>query len=107
MAVPSHQALIAQIRVDLLTPDIDDDVEPGARSFNPAGWSAWAPARSTAIRQVKHRLRDGMMTIRFNKNGLYPDYLYASVPRELFRQWKRVQSPGRFYHRRIKGRYGV
>ena len=107
MPVTPYQRVVAQILVDILTPDVDDDVEAGDRSYNPAGWSAWAPARSSAISQVKHKLRTGEMLVRFNKRGSYPDYLFMNVPRELFRQWKRVQSPGRFYHRRIKDRYGV
>jgi hypothetical protein len=70
-------------------------------------WSTWSPGRSTAIELVKHRLKDGQMTVRFANRHTHPDYLFINVPRELFRQWKRVKSAGAFYHRRIKGSYGV
>lgn len=97
--------LLARILSDALIPQGDESLEQGEREHSLISWSKWAPPRSSAIRQVNHRLRDGMMTVRFNKAGLYPDYLFVNVPRELFRQWKRVRSPGKFYHRRIKDQF--
>lgn len=98
------QAILARILADALLPD-EDTLEPGEREHSLLDWSRWAPLRSSAIVQVSHRLRDGMMTVRFTNGPV--DYLFIDVPRELFRQWKRVRSPGKFYHRRIKGQYSV
>lgn len=96
--------LIARRLADVLTPDVGDEDDENSL----LSWSVHNFPNSSAILVVKHRLRDGAMTVRFNKPGkAYPDYLYNDVPRELFRQWKRVKSAGGFYHRRIKGQYGV
>ena len=92
--------LIARRLADALTPD--DEEEAGRLD-----WSIWSPQGSTAIETVKHKLKDGTMTVRFKNRAMYPDYLFWGVPRELFKQWKRVRSAGRFYHRRIKGSYGL
>jgi hypothetical protein len=95
------QSYIARLITDTLLPEgseADDDSQD---------WSVWNPPRSSAIAQVKHRLKDGQMTVRFVSRHTHPDYLFINVPRELFRQWKRVKSAGAFYHRRIKGSYGV
>ena len=70
-------------------------------------WSEYKPIGSTAIFLVKHRLRDGNMTVRFKKTGLYPDYLFPDVPRGVFRDWKRSMSPGRYYHANVKNQYGM
>jgi len=91
---------------DALIPD-DGLIEVGTREHSMVSWSKWAPPSSSAIRQVNHNLRTSELTIRFNKPAPYPDYLFVNVPRELFRQWKRVRSPGKFYHRRIKGDFNV
>jgi hypothetical protein len=88
---------------DALTPDEDQGDED---SNSLLSWSVWN-ARSRAIQTVKHRLRDGQMTVRFRDKELYPDYLFINVPRELFKQWKRVKSAGKFYHRRIKNNYSI
>jgi hypothetical protein len=96
------QGFIARALVDALTPDEDEGEEDSILS-----WSVWNAENSSAIQTVKHRLRDGNMTVRFKHREMYPDYLFINVPRELFRQWKRVKSAGRFYHRRIKGQYGI
>jgi hypothetical protein len=96
------QGIIARVVADALTPDEDNGDEDSVLS-----WSVWNAPNSSAIQTVKHRLRDGNMTVRFKNREMYPDYLFISVPRELFRQWKRVKSAGRFYHRRIKGSYGI
>lgn len=101
MPASKVSGVILKELVDLLTPD--ESQEEDTNSL--LDWSVWTPPRSSAIVQVKHRLRDGMMTVRFT--GGPTDYLFGSVPRDLFRQWKRVKSPGRFYHRRIKDQYGV
>lgn len=106
MPQPIIQSVLVRAIADALIPD-EDPLEAGARENSLLDWSKWAPERSSAIRQVNHRLRDGMMTVRFNKPQAYPDYLFVNVPRELFKQWKRVVSPGKFYHRRIKGQYSV
>lgn len=95
------QGIILKELIDILTPD--ESQEEDTNSL--LDWSVWNPPYSSAIVQVKHRLRDGMMTVRFTNGPV--DYLFMSVPRELFRQWKRVKSAGAFYHRRIKGQYGV
>lgn len=95
------QGIIARVLVDALTPEEESGEEDSMLS-----WSVWE-ANSRAIQTVKHRLRDGMMTVRFRDRELYPDYLFINVPRELFHQWKRVKSAGAFYHRRIKGQYNV
>lgn len=97
--------LLKQLVADALLPSDEELLEAGTRENSIVSWSRWAPGRSAAIVQVNHRLRDGMMTVRFTGGPI--DYLFWDVPRELFRQWKRVKSPGAFYHRRIKGRYGV
>ncbi len=92
--------LINAFMVDKLidaAPLDDDD------NFSLLSWSEFFP-NSTAIRRVQHRLRDGSMHVRFAGTNS-TDYLFGNVPRELFRQWKRVQSPGKFYHRRIKNQY--
>lgn len=95
------QSYIARLITDNLLPEgseADDDSQD---------WSTWSPGRSSAIQQVKHRLKDGQMTVRFINRPMSPDYLFIGVPRELFRQWKRVKSAGGFYHRRISGAFGV
>jgi hypothetical protein len=100
------QTILARAVADALLPDDDISLlEPGEREHSMLSWSRWAPSGSTAIVQVSHRLRDGMMTVRFTNGPV--DYLFWDVDRELFRQWKRVRSAGAFYHRRIKGRYGI
>jgi hypothetical protein len=82
---------------DLLLPDVDE-----------GSWKVADFPRSSAISQIKHRSKDGMLTVRFNKIGqFYPDYLFIGVPVDIWNQWKRVGSKGRFYHRRIKGQYNV
>jgi hypothetical protein len=101
MPAPKISGVILKELADLLTPD--ESQEEGTNSL--LDWSVWSPQSSSAIVQVKHRLRDGMMTVRFTGGPI--DYLFNGVPRELFRQWKRVKSPGGFYHRRIKGQYGI
>ncbi len=104
--MPTVQAILLRAIADALIPE-EDLLEAGERENSVLDWSKWAPENSSAIRQVNHRLRDGMMTIRFNKVRAYPDYLFYNVPRELFKQWKRVTSAGKFYHRRIKGQYSL
>jgi hypothetical protein len=100
MPNPKIAGIILKELVDLLTPE--ESLEDGSAY----DWSVWEPPASSAIVRVKHRLRDGMMTVRFTGGPV--DYLYYGVPRELFRQWKRVKSAGRFYHRRVKDQgYGV
>jgi hypothetical protein len=99
---PSIQGLVARLLADALTPEDQEDGEDNSL----LSWSVWH-ANSSAIQTVKHRLRDGMMTVRFTNREMYPDYLFMDVPRELFRQWKRVKSAGKFYHRRIKGQYSI
>lgn len=99
MPNPPVQGFIARVLVDALTPDESQGEEDDDSLLS---WSVWSPAGSSAIQTVKHRLRDGQMTVRFTNRPMYPDYLFVNVPRELFRQWKRVKSAGRFYHRRIK-----
>lgn len=106
MPAPVIQGLIARVLTDALTPDAEDDRDASGRFTETMNWGVWE-ANSRAIQTVKHRLRDGMMTVRFRDRHLYPDYLFINVPRELFRQWKRVKSAGAFYHRRIKGQYSV
>lgn len=101
MAAPPIQALVARLLTDALTPEESSGDEDSLLS-----WSVWH-ANSSAIQTVKHRLRDGQMTVRFTNREMYPDYLFINVPRELFRQWKRVKSAGAFYHRRIKNQYSV
>ena len=96
------QGLIARALVDALTPEEDQGDDDSVLS-----WSVWNSPSSRAIQTVKHRLRDGQMTVRFRNREMYQDYLFINVPRELFRQWKRVKSAGAFYHRRIKGKYGI
>lgn len=99
MPNPPVQGFIARVLTDALTPDESqgDDDDDSLLS-----WSVWNVPYSRAIQTVKHRLRDGQMTVRFRNKEMYPDYLFIDVPRELFRQWKRVKSAGSFYHRRIK-----
>lgn len=104
----STEDLIARILTDTLLPGAsqgggDDDDGGNDRD----DWTVWDVPSSRAIQTVKHRLRDGMMTVRFRDRELYPDYLFMGVPRELWYQWKRVQSAGKFYHRRIKGQYNI
>jgi hypothetical protein len=103
--MPVREVLIARAIADLFTSDSEEDTDNDG--FSLLDWSVWHPPASSAIEVVKHRLRDGMMTVRFANRPLYPDYLFWNVPRELFRQWKRVKSAGAFYHRRIKGQFGV
>ena len=100
MAIGSAQALVNRLLVDTLISanELDDD-----DNFSLLSWSEFHP-NSTAIARVQHRLRDGSMHVRF-ANRSPVDYLFANVPRELFKQWKRVKSPGRFYHRRIKNQF--
>lgn len=105
MPNPAVQGFIARALADALTPD--EDQGGGDDSNSLLSWSVWHSETSSAIQTVKHRLRDGQMTVRFRNRELYPDYLFINVPRELFRQWKRVKSAGAFYHRRIKGRYSI
>jgi hypothetical protein len=93
--------IILKELADLLLPDESQDEDRNSL----LDWSVWHPPASSAIVQVKHRLRDGMMTVRFTNGPV--DYMFMDVPRELFRQWKRVKSAGAFYHRRIRGQYGV
>ena len=94
------QVLVNKFLVDKLLEASNLDEED---SFSLLDWSQFFP-NSTAIQRVQHRLRDGSMLVRF-ANRAPTDYLFGNVPRELFRQWKRVQSPGKFYHRRIKNNY--
>ena len=95
--------VVAKSIIDALTPDDDEEGDDGSLL-----WSVYEPPASTAIRRVKHRLVDGTLTVEFNKAKAYPAYLFINVPRELFRQWKRVKSAGKFYHRRIKdGGYNI
>jgi hypothetical protein len=91
------QKIIARILVDALTPEESDGEDD-----EDSAWSVWDPPSSSAIAQVKHRLRDGMMTVRFRKTKFYPDYLFLDVPRVVFRDWKRRKSAGGYYHRQIK-----
>ncbi len=100
MPLPNFESFLVKILADALTPDDDDGDETSLLS-----WSVHSPAGSRAIVTVKHRLRDGMMTVRFTNGPI--DYMYLNVPRELFRQWKRVKSAGKFYHRRIKNQYNI
>lgn len=102
MPSPPIQGFIARALTDALTPDESQGEENSILS-----WSVYSPPQSSAIETVKHRLRDGQLTVRFKNKAMYPDYLFINVPRELFKQWKRVKSAGAFYHRRIKGRYGI
>ena len=102
MPNPPVQGFIARALVDALTPDEDQGGDDSLLS-----WSVYNPPQSSAIETIKHRLRDGQLTVRFKNRHTYPDYLFINVPRELYRQWKRVKSAGAFYHRRIKGRYGI
>ena len=102
MPSPPVQGFIARALVDALTPDEDQGDDDSVLS-----WSVYNPPGSRAIQTVKHRLRDGQMTVRFKHREMYPDYLFINVPRELFHQWKRVKSAGAFYHRRISGQYNV
>ena len=100
--IKAAQALANRTLVDLLiranSNDVDDD-----DNFSLLSWSEFHP-NSTAIARVQHRLRDGTLLVRF-ANRSSTDYMFGNVPRELFRQWKRVRSAGRFYHRRIKGQF--
>lgn len=105
MPNPIVQGLIARALANALTPS--EDQGGGDDSNSILSWSVWNVPNSRAIQTVKHRLRDGQMTVRFRNKEMYPDYLFINVPRELFRQWKRVKSAGAFYHRRIAGRYNV
>lgn len=98
---PVAQGLIARALADALTPDDSQGDDDSMLS-----WSVYKPV-SSAISVVKHRLRDGQMTVRFTNREMYPDYLFINVPRELFHQWKRVKSAGAFYHRRIKNKYSI
>lgn len=101
MPAPILQGVLARVLADALTPDESQGEDDSILS-----WSVYNPT-SRAIQTVKHRLRDGQMTVRFTNREMYPDYLFLNVPRELFRQWKRVKSAGRFYHRRIKDQYSI
>jgi len=94
------QLLIHRKIVDYMMPgeSTGDDDET-------ADWSVYDPPASRAIVEVKHRLKDGLMTVRFRNGPI--DYLFLDVPRELFRQWKRVGSAGKFYHRRIKNNFNM
>jgi len=103
MPVRPAQQVIARQLVDALIGVGGGDGEDDD-SFSLLSWSTFSP-NSTAIQRVQHRLRNGDMTVRFQNKPGYPDYLYGNVPRELFKQWKRVQSPGKFYHRRIKNQF--
>lgn len=105
--MPSPVGILAQAIADALIPEDEEAelLEAGERENSMLSWSRWAPLGSTAIVQVSHHLRSGQMVVRFTGGPV--DYLYWDVPRELFRQWKRVKSAGAFYHRRIKGEYGV
>lgn len=98
---PVVQGLIARALADALTPDEDEGGDDSMLSWSVHNF------QSRAIQTVKHRLRDGQMTVRFTDRAMYPDYLFINVPRELFHQWKRVKSAGAFYHRRIKGQYSI
>ena len=93
------QTLINRALVDSLINAVSD----GADNFAHLEWSEFFP-NSTAIQRVQHKRRTGTLLVRF-ANRAPTDYMFGNVPRELYRQWKRVQSPGRFYHRRIKDQY--
>ena len=101
---PVAQGLLARALANALTPA---QSQGGDDDDSMLSWSVWDVPYSRAIQTVKHRLRDGQLTVRFRNRQMFPDYLFINVPRELFRQWKRVKSAGAFYHRRIKGQYGV
>ena len=95
LGMTEKEAIIFGKLADVLLPDSDQ-----------GNWKVWRPSQgSSAIVQVKHRSKDGVMTVRFTGGPV--DYLYSGVPTELFRQWKRVRSAGKFYHRRIKGSYRI
>lgn len=102
MALPPHiaqqigQAIINSRLVDVLTPDQDE-----------GSWKVWNKGGSRAIAQFKHRSRDGMMTVRFANRQGSPDYLFIGVPIELYQQWRKVKSKGKFYHRRIKNNFNI
>ena len=100
MALRPAQELVSKWLIDsLVDPSALDDED----NFSVLSWSEFYP-NSTAIRRVQHRLRDGMMHVMF-QDRTPTDYLFGNVPRELFRQWKRVNSAGKFYHRRIKNQF--
>ena len=92
------QAFTSSLLVDSLLTDRDDD------DFSLLSWSTYIP-NSSAIAAVRHRLRTGDMTVRFQNRPGSPEYFFSNVPRELYRQWKRVNSAGKFYHRRIKNQF--
>jgi len=98
----AQYVLIARLLADVLTPD-----ETEGEANERLDWAVHNFPASSAIQTVKHRLRDGNMLVRFKGRPGYPDYLFINVPRELFHQWRRVRSAGRFYHRRIKGAYSI
>lgn len=95
------QRIVAAAVAKAMLPDENEDQGPGLD----LEWTCFEPG-GTAIQRVCHRLRDGALTVRFKNRSGYPTYFWpGGVPRELYRQWKRVQSPGKFYHRRIKNQY--
>ena len=100
MATPRH-LLIARALADALISG-DDTGEDESKD-----WAVWEPPSSRAIERVRYRRRDGMMTVRFRNRPMYPDYLFWTVPSEIFKQWKRVKSAGAFYHRRVSNVYGI
>lgn len=108
MAIPvplTAAGLIAASLADkLILPSEEGGEVDHENNWHLWSWSEWHP-NSSAILRVQHRGHDGAMTVRFNNPKNRTDYYFSGVPRELFRQWKRVSSPGAFYHRRIKGRY--
>ena len=58
--------------------------------------------RSTAIASATYDPETSELNIEFTGGG---SYSYSGVPPELWGEFKRAESPGRFYDSRIKGVY--
>ncbi len=60
------------------------------------------PVRSTAIQAVGYDARKQTMAVTFRSGQTY---LYRGVRRATATRLIRSQSPGRFFHRNVRGKY--
>jgi len=59
---------------------------------------------SSAIKTIGYDTHEKEMWITFNHGGTYS---YPEVPFKEFKAFAKADSIGKYYHNRIKGRYGV
>lgn len=62
--------------------------------------------RSSAIERIGWNPLTQELSILFNKNGRYPEYIFGGVPEELAFAFMTAPSHGKFYHRYIRNTPG-